>query len=320
MAAEDLSTHPILADAITVVIAVRNGLPYVVEAVRSALAQGAAVDRVVVVDDGSDDETRAAVSQLADPRVHIIENPGRGVSRARNAGAACAHTRWLLFLDADDRLADGAAIRLLSAAKCDPRAVAIYGRHRRINANGQPMGHPLVAGLRRMVLDRGGRPSGDILGTLVRGNFIINGGVVIVAREAFTRLGGFAPDLSLCEDWHLWCRLAALGPIHYVPAWVMDYRVHGGSVMMRSQRRFEDFLPALDAIRDDAGIRARLSPADLARARLQAVANLKSYCAVQTYRNGARRAGLAMAWDAARRHPSKTPSLILRVGAAMAGL
>ena len=320
MAAEGLSTPAPLAGAITVVIAVRNGMPYVVEAVRSALAQADAVDRVVVVDDGSEDETRAAVSELGDPRVHILENPGRGVSRARNTGAAHARTRWLLFLDADDRLADGAVARLLAAADRMPRAVAIYGRHRRIDAHGEPLGHPLVAHLRRMVLDRGARPSGDILGTLVRGNFIINGGVVIVARDAFIRLGGFAPELSLCEDWHLWCRLAALGPIHYLPEWVMDYRVHPVSVMMRSQRRFEDFTPALDAIHADPGIRARLSPAELASAQAEAVTNLKSYCAVQAYRNGAQRQGLAMAWEAARRHPAKTPSLILRVGAAMAGL
>ena len=320
MAADDLTAHAPLADAITVVIAVRNGMPYVIEAVRSALGQGDAVDRIVVVDDGSEDGTHAAVSALAEPRVCILTNPGRGVSRARNAGAACARTRWLLFLDADDRLADGAAARLLAAVSRDPSAVAIYGRHRRIDAAGRPLGHPFVTGMRRMILDRGARPSGNILDSLVRGNFIINGGVVLVDRNAFERLGGFAPELSLCEDWHLWCRLATLGPIHYLPEWVMDYRVHAVSVMMRRQRRFDDFKPALDAIYGDPGIRARLSPADLASARSEAITDLQSYCAVQAYRNGARRLGLAMAWDAARRHPAKTPSLILRVGAAMAGL
>src|SRR5882757_8993662 len=101
---------------VTVVIAVKNGEPFIVEAVQSALSQGDQVTRVVVVDDGSTDSTLASVTALGDRRVTAMPSPGRGVSAARNFGARQADTRWLLFLDADDRLVEGAVHRLVATA------------------------------------------------------------------------------------------------------------------------------------------------------------------------------------------------------------
>jgi glycosyltransferase involved in cell wall biosynthesis len=310
MAAEQM---PITADKITVVIAVKNGMPFLVEAVRSALAQGDHVDRVVVVDDGSTDDTAASIGALANSRVSLIANPGRGVSSARNAGAALATSRWLLFLDADDRLAESAASRLLAAAVRQPSAIAAYGDYERIDASGQRVGRRFLIRARR-------KPSGDILFPLVRGNFIINGGIMIVARDAYTRVGGFDPALSLCEDWHLWCRLSTLGPIAYTPELVMDYRVHQTSVMMGRPRRYADFKPALDAIYRDPEILRGIPAAELATARRQAEVSLMTYCAAQAWRNGARGLGLGMAIDAIKHSPQQTPWVVLRFGGAIASL
>jgi glycosyltransferase involved in cell wall biosynthesis len=307
------------ADAITVVIAVKNGMPFVVEAVRSALAQGDVVARVVVVDDGSTDGTRLGVEALADARVSVVSNPGRGVSSARNAGATHAVGRWLLFLDADDRLADGAAPALLAAASRQPDAVAAYGDHERIDAQGRKQGRHILAGVRRLLVHARGKPSGSITDALVRGNFIINGGVMIVDRAAFARAGGFDPALSLCEDWHLWCRLATLGPFVHTQRVVMDYRVNPGSVMM-ARRRFDDFLPALEAIYGDPLVRSQLTVEALAKGRHEAESDLMAYCAAQSFRAGTSSTGIAMAIEAVRRHPPGMLRVMARVGAAAAGL
>src|SRR6266581_9394895 len=118
---------------VTVVIAVRNGEPFIAEAVRSALSQGDQVARVIVVDDGSTDSSVASVTALGDRRATATQSPGHGVSAARNFGAQQADTRWLLFLDADDRLVEGAVHRLLAAAAREPSAVVAYGDYERID-------------------------------------------------------------------------------------------------------------------------------------------------------------------------------------------
>src|SRR5215475_3631373 len=132
-------------EAVTVVTAVRNGELFIVEAVQSTLALLAAM--------GSD-------------RVVTLRNPGRGVSTARNFGASQADTKWLLFLDADDRLVDGGLAHLLNAADREPDAIVAYGDYERINHAGQRIG-------RRFLVRSRGKPSGDILAQIVRVNFII---------------------------------------------------------------------------------------------------------------------------------------------------
>jgi glycosyltransferase involved in cell wall biosynthesis len=300
------------AERITVVIAVRNGMPFVVEAVCSALMQGPQVEQIIVVDDGSVDGTRAAIDALDNSRVLVIANSGSGVSAARNAGAAVATSRWILFLDADDRLIDGACVKLLTAASRVPKALAVYGDYERVTAEGIRAG-------RRFVIRARAKPSGQILRPLIRGNFIINGGIMIVDLAAFNRVGGFDPSLSLCEDWHLWCRLAATGEILYIPELVMEYRVHKSSAMMVRRRLYSDFAPALDAIYGDALIRSMFDAQELTESRREAEVSLMTYCATQAYRDGDKSNSISLAFEAARHFPAKAHRVMLRVAGAIAG-
>ena len=313
--AADLSS-PSALPLVAVVIAVRNGAAFIEEAVRSALAQGDCLAGVVVVDDGSTDDTRERVAAIRDPRVQLLAHSGRGVSAARNAGAALLpQAGWLLFLDADDRLAPGALDHLLQLAGQGGEApVAVYGDYERIAADGR------VVGRRHLLRRRRAKPSGQILERLLSGNFLINGGVVLVSREGFAASGGFDPALSLCEDWHLWCRLAALGPILYTPRHVLDYRVHGASVMMGGHRRFADFQPALERIYAEAEARPEAAGMPLARFRREAEVALMTYCAAQAFRNGGRWTGLRLALGALKHHPRRAPYVAARFGGAMAGL
>lgn len=333
---------------VTVIIAVRNGLPFVRETVLSALSQeasagsgergdikrgsagdrrqgrwddhpdhsvdanGEAVYEVVVVDDHSTDGTLEALATIDDPRLRLLRNPGRGVSSARNLGIDVSRTRWLMFLDADDCLRPGAAAALLAAVR--PGMCGAYGDYERIDETGR------VIGRRGLVRQGRRKPSGDVLRAMLAGNFLINGGVLICDREACRHVGGFDPDLSLCEDWHLWCRLAALAPFAYVPARVMDYRVHRSSVMMHKRRTFEDFRPALDRIFSDPGIAARLPAAELCALRHQGAGSLMTYCAQQAARSGAFRDAWSLTLVAVRHQPRRVSRVLARVAGAVVGL
>ena len=295
---------------VAVVIAVRNGEPFIVEAVQSALSQGDVTSRVIVVDDGSTDSTLASIAALGDRRVTAVASPGRGVSTARNFGARQADTRWLLFLDADDRLAPSGLAHLLGAAARESQAIVAYGDYERIDRAGLRIG-------RRFLVRSRMKPSGLILDRIVRGNFIVNGGIAIIERAAFGSLGGFDPGLSLCEDWHLWCRLAASGPFVYAAERVMDYREHPSSVMMTRFRQYSDFEPAIDRIFSDHGVLAKLPTLDVGIARREAEVSLMTYCATQAIRNGATSTGISIAREAMRRYRTRTPWVMLKLAGAV---
>lgn len=87
--------------SISVIIAVYNGAPTIRRAVESVLAQTCPAHEVIVIDDGSTDDTDAVVAEFGD-RVRYLRQSNAGVSAARNAGAAAATGAWLAFLDADD--------------------------------------------------------------------------------------------------------------------------------------------------------------------------------------------------------------------------
>jgi glycosyltransferase involved in cell wall biosynthesis len=100
--------------SVAVVIPCYNYGRYLAEALRSVLAQTHPADEIVVVDDGSSDET-ADVARAFHPQVRLIHKQNGGLASARNAGARAVSTDLVVFLDADDRLDPAYLERCLSA-------------------------------------------------------------------------------------------------------------------------------------------------------------------------------------------------------------
>ena len=299
--------------AVSVVIPVLNGAAYVAEAIDSVRAQGASVAEIIVVDDGSTDDTVAIVGAIADPRLRLITGrKGRkGVSAARNDGAALATSDGLMFLDADDRLRPGAFDALLT--DFPESAVAVYGDYERIDANGQ------VAG-KRYLLRRRAKPSGQIAERLLSGNFIVNGGVILVRRAAFAAIGGFEETLRYGEDWHAWCRLALRGDILYRPVHVLDYRVYAASVMMARPLAWSDCTPVLDALAADPDVTAAFSDDTRRMLQQRAAGHLNAYVlgqSIRAHRYGPALAGLI---DTALKRPGQLLKAIKICGAALVGI
>ena len=96
-------------------------------------------------------------------------------------------------------------------------------------------------GMRRL-LRRRAKPSGHVLTRLVAGNFIVNGGVMIVRATSFAAACGFDEAMRYCEDWHCWCRLAAQGEFQFIPDLLLDYRVHNNNTMNASDSLSARFL------------------------------------------------------------------------------
>lgn len=298
--------------SVSIITAVKDGSAYIAEAVDSARTE-AAINEILVIDDGSTDGTRDIVRSFSDLRVRLLRNAATGVSAARNTGARAATGEWLMFLDADDRLRPGAITALLQVARSVPDAVAVYGDYDRIDHNGRAIGI-------RRALRRRAKPSGHILARLAAGNFIVNGGVMIIRATAFAASGGFDELLRYCEDWHCWCRLAAGGEIHYAPIYVLDYRVHGANTMIATTRSPDDFRPAAERVFSDPLIVAKLPQSCLSALREAAEVHLSTYAAAQAIRFRCYGRALSYAAQAAARSPRATPGVVLRVGLAFLGV
>ena len=298
--------------SVSVVIPAKNVAAYVGETLASALAQDD-VDEVIVVDDGSTDNTTAIVRGIRDPRLRLITNDSAGVSAARNLGARNARGGWLLFLDADDRLRPGAVASLLAAARGAPRAVLVYGDYNTIDCEGHQIG-------RRGLLKGRRKPSGDVLTRLAAGNFIVNGGVALARAEAFRAIGGFDTSLRYCEDWHCWCRLAAIGEFEFAPKLLLDYRLHTANTMNAAVRTPRDFFPAIARVFDDGLILARLPEGTAAELRLAAELHLITYSAMQAVRFGRYRQAFFYLGMVGRRSLKALPRAAARTALARFGI
>jgi glycosyltransferase involved in cell wall biosynthesis len=293
------------APAVSVVIPAKNAAAYIGETIASAMMQGD-VREIIVVDDGSTDATIAIVEAIHDPRLRLIRNDASGVSAARNLGAWNASGDWLVFLDADDRLRPDAVATLLMAAKGAPQAVLIYGDYNTIDSAGRTIG-------RRDLLKGRQKPSGNVLERLASGNFIVNGGIMLVRADAFRASGGFDLSLRYCEDWHCWCRLAAIGEFAYVPKLVLDYRLHTTNTMSASVRTPQDFFPAAARVFDDPLILGKLPSGTAPRLRQAAEIHLVTYSATQAVRFGQYRQALSYLTMVGRRSLKAMPRATAKI-------
>lgn len=210
---------------ISVVLATRNQARWLDAAVSSVRGQTMPDWELLVVDDGSTDDSAAVMARHRDdPRIRWLPGPHRERAAARNRGIAAARAPLLAFLDGDDLWYPQKLARQLDALARRPRAALCYAVARVIDADGQPRPERKPR-----------RPLGaDPFAALARGNTIILSSVV-VRRAALLAVGGFDESLSVlgCEDWDLWLRLARRWPVVGVEEELVGYRVHGANTPSR---------------------------------------------------------------------------------------
>jgi hypothetical protein len=169
----------------------------------------------------------------------------------------------LLFLDADDWLAADALIELAATLEAVPSAVASHARYARVAADGR-------------VSRSASAPDGCLLKPLLTRNLFVNGGHLLIRRDAFEAAGGFREDLSYGEDWEFWTRLALLGAFAATrsPAPVLFVRERPGSAYLSHATDQAAYRPPIDAIHQNPAILARFGAAQLGRLRRRADAEV----------------------------------------------
>lgn len=212
---------------VSVVIPVHNGARYLAEAIESVLAQDHRPLEVIVVDDGSTDES-AAVAAAFGPPVRVVQQAQQGASAARNHGAAVAQGEWLALLDADDCWLPEKLSLQLAAHFADP-GVEI------INGGVEHFYSPELdeAARARYHLPPGVRP-------------MQSPSSLLVLRSTFERVGPFNPRFRTGEllDWY--GRALDLGiRAVTIPDLVFRRRIHGANHSIIHAAARPDFLLAV---------------------------------------------------------------------------
>ena len=232
-----------MVPAVSIILPVFNRLDYLPPAVESVLAQTFTEWELIIVDDGSDAETRAYLKSLSDPRIKVIwlSHTGRP-SLTSNIALREARGEYVAFLDSDDLWLPGKLELQVQSLRRHPQRGWSYTRFALIDGSGRP----IVAGNRR----DWPAPSGWILEKLLREETVIAQPSVLVRRQILERLGAFDESLVMCYDDELWFRLAAESEIDGVDEHLTRVRRHGlhsGSdvIAWRDRRRvFEKQLRA----------------------------------------------------------------------------
>lgn len=218
---------------VSVVIPAYNAARFVGQAVRSALDQTYGNREVIVVDDGSTDDTKAVLSQFAGQVRYLYQENG-GTSAARNTGIRAAQGAFICFLDADDLWASN-KLELQAAFLLEHRDIGLVsGRHENFRDGGAPH-TPFVATQDPARSAARTFPCPAAFLELIRSNFIpVN--TVMVRKECFEKVGLFDLNLMVAEDWDMWIRISAHFSIASLP-WVMaKRRLHDSNMSSDPER------------------------------------------------------------------------------------
>ncbi|KPK37012.1 MAG: hypothetical protein AMK70_00280 [Nitrospira bacterium SG8_35_1] len=196
----------------------------VLEALESIKRQRYQGMEIILIDDGSEDDTRTEVESLF-PEVKQVRLNGEGPGAARNAGASASGGDILMFLDSDDVWLEDHVQQLISVLK---RGFQV--------AYGVTLTRDEIAGGDFLIPEKGSGLEGDCFNALLRWCFMVPSSMAI-CRNTFLEIGGF-DDITHAEDWTFLLRLGARYPFGFAgPEPITLRRLHHGSLCFLSDRK-----------------------------------------------------------------------------------
>jgi glycosyltransferase involved in cell wall biosynthesis len=211
---------------VSVVIATYNMAAFLPEAIESVLRQTFQDLEVIVVDDGSTDNTPEVMAQFGS-RVKYVQQENAGPSAAYNRGDDIARGEYELQLDADDVLMEGALEKAVSVLDGAPQAGFCYGQVRYMDEDGRELNVP------RQWPERSGLMTArQVILELLNLRFIF-GSALLLRRACFREVGRFDESLGYGEDTELFARMAKRCPVAYLAEPLAWRRKHAGAITAR---------------------------------------------------------------------------------------
>jgi glycosyltransferase involved in cell wall biosynthesis len=184
---------------------------------------------VIVVDDGSTDNTAAVLEPfVTNGRIRYLTQPNQGLGKSRNNGLAVARGKYICFLDDDDLWPeDKLSWQVNAFEQAGPDCVCVYGYNIQFGEGMETTAPPKSIA-----------PSGQVLYLYCSENFIHSVGQTMLLTEAVRSVGGFDPEVYGVEDWDMWLKLAMRGTFRYEPRLALKYRVHPNSMSRQGEKMY----------------------------------------------------------------------------------
>lgn len=220
----DLNRIEPLRLRVAVVIPTFNRAHLLQRALDSVLAQTSKVSEIIVVDDGSTDDTERLVSKYirSHDNFRYIKQENKGVSAARNSGILASDSSWIAFLDSDDEWLPN-KIELQSELIFEHRHLRVLHGNERWVRNGK------FVNQMKKHLKSGGRIYQNCLERC-----LISPSAVMIHKEVFNKVGRFREDFPVCEDYDLWLKITSEYEVGFVEEPVITK--YGGHADQLSRR------------------------------------------------------------------------------------
>lgn len=214
--------------SVSVVLPCYNGMPYLPAALDSVLAQTFKPQQIIVVDDGSTDDSaevaRRYAKQFPGAGIELVQQANAGEAAARNAGNARAAGAWIAVFDADDTWDKTKLEKQLHAAATIGKKCVMV--HTGIVAH-RPDGSTSYSDL-----ELGRQRTGRCTAALVQPGAIGHPSI-LVRRDAMNRIAGYDASITNAIDIDLYLKLSTIGKFAFVPEHLLHYRVHDGQMSRR---------------------------------------------------------------------------------------
>lgn len=233
---------------VSALVPVYNGAAYLAEAVESAMKQTMADLEVIIIDDGSTDDSGAIADRLAaanPDRVKVIHQANGGLVAARNAGLGIARGEYVALLDADDAWYPHHLAEAVAVLDARPEVGLVHAEYEVMDAQSASQGTPPG----RWVL-----PHKSAWEAIFLWQDHVMQVTAVFRRSLIDEVGPF--DLRFnrlgCEDRDLWLRIAARSQLVFLPALHARYRVHGANMSKQRDRMHQARLLLVDKHSQDA--------------------------------------------------------------------
>jgi glycosyltransferase involved in cell wall biosynthesis len=227
-----------VSTAVSAIIPAYNCGPFLGAAIASALAQEGVDREVIVVDDGSTDDTPAVIASYGE-RIRAIRQQNLGLSAARNAGIRAARGWAIGFLDADDTWEPAKSRKQLDYLEAHPACGLVFSDVVRMSEAGRRLA-PILGERWAEV------PTGNCLERLFLGNFVLVPGAM-VRRTVLASVGPFDETLRSVEDYDMWLRIAEVAEIGFLPEPLASWRERAGQMSRNRDRMVEHEARVLEA-------------------------------------------------------------------------
>lgn len=234
------------APAVSVVIATYNRANYLAETIDSVLSQSFQKFELIVVDDGSTDDTRRVVAPYGS-RVRYFYQENRGPSAARNLGARNASAGWISIQDSDDLCLPNHLETLYGYANKHPESGMVF-------ANGSYLGGPahdretiIPAAKSRRLAEQGVRLEDLFDKSIVRLQ------AALISKRCYDDVGGHDESLRISMDLDLTFRLISRYPVAYLDEVVFSYRRHSGNISGNQELRLLENIRVIEKLLDQNG-------------------------------------------------------------------